>query len=80
VSPATTAAFEKFYPRDEAAAIVKLHPRTLTLKAQQGEIDFVRPGNENLYPESAIREFLAKRTSRATQKPARKPRRNPRSK
>lgn len=79
MSTTTTATFERFYKRDETAEIVGLHPRTLTQKAQDGEIDFVRPGNENLYPESAIRAFLAKRTSKATPKPARKPRRNPRS-
>lgn len=79
MSTATTTTFERFYKRDAAAEIVQLHPRTLTLKAQLGEIEVTRVGSANLYSESAIREFLAKRTSKATPKPARKPRRNPRS-
>lgn len=66
--------FEEMYPRDKAAKIAHLHPRTLTLKAQRGEIGFVRIGNKNLYPKSAIREFLAKGVSTATPKPTRSPR------
>lgn len=67
--------FEKFYPRDETARIVHLHPRTLTLKAQKGEIEATRVGNKNLYSESAIRAFLARGTSKVAPvpKPSRRP-------
>lgn len=74
---ATTVTEETFYTRDEAAKIVRLHPRTLTRLAKQGDIEAQRSGNKNIYGARAIAEFL-KRRPVATEEPAPKPARSPR--
>lgn len=73
---ATTVAEETFYTRDEAARIVRLHPRTLTRLAKQGDIEAHRSGNKNLYAARAIEDFL-KRRPVAERESAPKPTRNP---
>lgn len=71
--------FETKHKRDKAAEIVGLHPRTLTQKAADGEIEFIRSGNANLYPESSLRAYLDRVTFEAKPETARnsKASRNP---
>lgn len=58
--------------RDEAAAMVRLHPRTLLRKAREKKIDCVRSGNKVFFTDDAIAAYL----DGGETKPA-KPSRNP---
>jgi len=64
--------------RDEAAAYVRLHPRTLLLKTQQGKIQCFQSGNKKLYSHEQLDAYLRDGESK-TAKPTRNPNRSRRS-
>jgi len=70
---------ETYYLRDEAAKILRMHPRTLTRLAKQGDIKASRSGNKNVYGARAIAAYLERRpvaTGELTPKPSRNPKRS----
>ncbi len=53
---------EKRYPIKEAAPLLGLHPQTVVLKCETGEILATKPGRKWEIPESAIAEYLSSKT------------------
>jgi excisionase family DNA binding protein len=55
---------EKLYTKDEAAKALGISPKTLLNKLSAREITYIK-GRPVQIPESAIKEYLRKRTKRA---------------
>lgn len=57
-------ALENLYTKDEAATLLKISTKTLLNKLSAREITYIK-GRPVLIPESAIKEYLKKRTKKA---------------
>lgn len=53
---------EQHYTTREVAALLSVHTETVLRYAQRGELRSVRIGRDRRFPESAVREFLERRT------------------
>ncbi len=51
---------ERHYSPKELAELLSCHPETLRRAATKGELRSVRVGADRRYPESAVREWLAR--------------------
>jgi len=56
--------FEQLYTKTEAAQILRCSPKTLSNRISARQITAIK-GRPVLIPESAIKDFLKKRTARA---------------
>lgn len=56
---------ERHYRTQELADLLSCHNETILRLAQRGELESVRVGSERRYPESAVRRFLDRNTSKA---------------
>lgn len=53
-------AIERHYSPKELAELLSCHPETLRREAAKGALRSVRVGADRRYPESAVREWLAR--------------------
>lgn len=56
----TPSAIERHYSPQLLAELLSVHPETLRRLAARGELRSVRVGADRRYPESAVREYLAR--------------------
>ena len=53
---------EQHYSTREVAGLLRVHTETVLRYAQRGELRSVRIGRDRRFPESAVRDFLERRT------------------